>query len=295
MFTLAPLANIAWCVAIIFTFGSILWIISSFFSLVNYVPKAYFPGASLYAGGISAFVGSCVFVVGNHFLFMESINDNRVGCFGWSFKRISDGDTRDNNGNGEVRFKLVPAEEDCRHGHHHRSKIRSWVWWPSWKDVRTHYIYETAFIASVIQVVSAWTFFISGVASLPPISQHLKTLPLLYGLYWGPKLVASCGFVVAGVLFTLETQKCWWKPAFWTLGWHIGVWKTIGATGFLLMSCFGFYQASWAQYQSAITCVWASWAFLISSVLRWYECLEQYPVEVLRSRVQNLDVEAQKA
>lgn len=180
-------------------------------------------------------------------------------------------------------------EADCKHEHHHRSRgAKSWVWVPKWKDVKEHYIFEIGFIAAGIQVVSALIFFISGVASIPGISDRL-TKPLMYGVYWGPKLVASCGFVVAGFLYTIEMQKKWWKPAPRSLGWHIGVWKTSGAIGFLLLACFGLKQAQWAQDQSAIHCVWGSWAFMISSVLRWYECLEQYPVEVLKADTADLE------
>ncbi|KXT07607.1 hypothetical protein AC578_10257 [Pseudocercospora eumusae] len=286
MFTVRRWGNISWWVAITFTIGSVLWIISATLSLLSYDPTTSFPGQKLYGGGITAFIGSVVFVIGNIFLFLESFNDNRVGCFGWEAQPVPDG-TSTGNGNEKVSWRLRPVEADCQHEHHHQSGVKSWLWLPKWRDVREHYIFEIGFIAAGIQVVSALIFFISGVASIPGISDRLTT-PLMYEVYWGPKLVASCGFVVTGFLYTIETQKKWWRPAPRSLGWHIGAWKTIGGIGFLLLSCFGLKQAQWAQYQSAVHCVWGSWAFLISSVLRWYECLEQYPVEVLKSNTADL-------
>ncbi|KXT15441.1 hypothetical protein AC579_10600 [Pseudocercospora musae] len=272
MVTVGPLTNISWWVAIIFTIGSVLWILSATFNLFGD------DGLKLYGGGITAFIGSVVFVIGNVFLFLESFNDNRVGCFGWEVQPVADRNLN-KDGNEKVSWKLRPVGPNCKHEHHHRSEVKSWVWLPK---------YEIGFIAAAIQVVSALIFFISGFASIPGIFDHLTT-PLKYGLYWVPKLLASCGFVAAGLLYTIETQKKWWKPAPRSLGWHIGLSKTIGAMGFLLLTCFGLKQAQWAQYHSTVHCLWGSGAFLISSILRWYECLEQYPVEVLKSGTADLE------
>ncbi|EME79324.1 uncharacterized protein MYCFIDRAFT_156637 [Pseudocercospora fijiensis CIRAD86] len=283
MFTDFPVGNISWWAAVVFTGGSVLWILSATFNLLGYDPATSFPGQRLYGGGITAFIGSVVFVIGNIFLFLESFNENRVGCFGWEVRPGADED-----GDEKVLWRLRPVEANCTHEQHHQSGVKSWIWLPRWGDVKEHYIHEIGFIAAGIQVVSALIFFISGVASIPGMSDRL-TKPLMFGVYWVPKLVASCGFVVTGFLYTVETQNEWWKPAVRSLGWHVGFWKFFGGIGFLLLACFGLNQSQWAQYQSAIHCVWGSWAFLISSVLRWYECLEQYPVEVLRSDTADLE------
>jgi hypothetical protein len=78
----------------------------------------------------------------------------------------------------------------------------------------------------------------------------------------------------------LETQKKWYRPAFGVLGWHIGFWNTVGGLGFTLCPAFGYDSSSWAQYEASLSTFWASWAFLIGSLLQLYESLQKYPVDV---------------
>lgn len=58
------------------------------------------------------------------------------------------------------------------------------------------------------------------------------------------------------------------------------MWNLIGGVGFTLCPAFGYDESSWAQYQACISTFWGSWAFLIGSVIQWYESLEKFPVEV---------------
>jgi hypothetical protein len=39
------------------------------------------------------------------------------------------------------------------------------------------------------------------------------------------------------------------------------------------------FDSGGAQYQSALATFWGSWAFLIGSVVQWYESLDTHPVE----------------
>jgi hypothetical protein len=99
-------------------------------------------------------------------------------------------------------------------------------------------------------------------------------------LYWTPQVLGGLGFIISGTLFMLETQTKWWKPAPKTLGWWIGLWNLIGGVGFTICPAFGYDQSSWAQYQACLSTFWGSWAFLVGSVVQWYESLEKFPVEV---------------
>ena len=88
----------------------------------------------------------------------------------------------------------------------------------------------------------------------------------------------------------LESQHVWYIPRPFSLGWHVGcksdyriklslegwrnfpaVWNFVGGVGFTLCAIFGLYTAHWGQYQSALSTFWGGWAFLIGSVLQWYE------------------------
>lgn len=127
----------------------------------------------------------------------------------------------------------------------------SWVWIPSWHDLREHYLRDIGFLACFSMLVGVIVFWIAGVSSLPPIYSALNTKAKLYGAYWIPLLLGGVCFVVSGVLFTLETQAQWWCPAPAALGWHVSVWTLVGAVGFLLYAMFGMahemYQANYSS------------------------------------------------
>lgn len=82
----------------------------------------------------------------------------------------------------------------------------------------------------------------------------------------------------------LETQKRWYLPAWTVLGWHIGFWNLIGALGFTLSGALGFSSGSGELYEGALATFWGSWAFLIGSVVQWYESLDKHPVEVEQAK-----------
>ena len=107
--------------------------------------------------------------------------------------------------------------------------------------------------------------------------------PITIIFYWTPQVIGGLGFIISGTLFMLETQSKWWKPAPRTLGWWIGAWNLIGGVGFTICPAFGYDTSSWAQYQACLSTFWGSWAFLIGSVVQWYESLEKFPVEVHKS------------
>ena len=55
--------------------------------------------------------------------------------------------------------------------------------------------------------------------------------------------------------------------------------QLIGAFGFTLCGGLGLaYDNSGAQYEASLATFWGSWAFLIGSLIQWYESLDKYPV-----------------
>lgn len=159
------------------------------------------------------------------------------------------------------------------------STSRSWTWWPTASDLRTHYLHELGFLASFIQFLAATIFWIAGFTALPGIYDTLAP-DALAGAYWTPQVIGGVGFVTSGFLFMLETQPNWYTPAPRTLGWHIGLWNLVGGVGFTLCPAFGYSTKSWAEYQASLSTFWGSWAFLVGSAVQWYESLQKYPVEV---------------
>ena len=154
------------------------------------------------------------------------------------------------------------------------------MWFPSAQELKSHYLHELGFLACLAQLIGASVFWISGFTALPSINNKLGSQGLLDGIYWVPQIVGGTGFIISGTLFTLETQSRWYKPAFDVLGWHIGFWNLVGAFGFTLCGALGpAYGNSGAEYESSLATFWGSWAFLIGSLIQWFESLDKYPVE----------------
>lgn len=289
MFTVFPIWDVSYDVATIFTFGSVVWVINAFFVYLPLVqPDTEFKNEVLYGGGITAFIGATIFVLGSILLMLEAVNENRTGCFGWALEHAVSQDPESTSKTVQLR----PSISHCTHHHPNKHSLvgkglsntqqGDWIWWPSMSEIRTHYIREIGFLASLTQLVAATIFWISGFTALPGIYDHMsRAITIIF--YWDPQVIGGTGFIISGALFMLETQSRWYKPAFRTLGWWIGAWNLIGGLGFTLCPAFGYDENSWAQYQACLSTFWGSWAFLIGSGIQWYESLGKHPIEIDRS------------
>ncbi|KAI3340660.1 hypothetical protein F4824DRAFT_397110 [Ustulina deusta] len=276
-----PVFDISYDVAIIFTLGSVIWVINGFFTwLPVQWPSTEFDGEVAMGGGITAFVGATVFEIGSVLLMMEAVNEKQKDCFGWALE-----EAMESHG---LLFR--PDPKGCTHHHSVRHGLlavgetdvgkegRSWEWWPTWSELRAHYFREIGFLASLSQFIGASVFWISGFTALPSIQDRLST-SAVNGVYWLPQVVGGVGFIISSWLFMLETQTTWYTPAPKVLGWHIGFWNLVGAFGFTVCGAVGFARRNEAAtYASVLSTFIGSWAFLIGSVIQWYESLDKYPV-----------------
>ncbi|KAF2236838.1 integral membrane protein [Viridothelium virens] len=283
MCTYYPVWDISFDVAYIFTWGSIVWVINAFFSFLPLAqPSTEFPGEIQIGGGITAFIGATIFEIGSVLLLIEAVNAGREGCFGWAVENACKSTT----------LSIRPDKSRCIHHHPNKRNLvgstdttltsstsRNWTWFPTLSDLRTHYLHELGFLASLVQFFAATIFWIAGFTALPHINSALSP-GALDGIYWTPQVLGGVGFIVSGFLFMLETQPNWYTPALGTLGWHIGLWNLIGGVGFTLCPAFGYCTKSWCVYQASLSTFWGSWAFLVGSAVQWYESLQKYPVEV---------------
>jgi hypothetical protein len=243
---------------------------------------------------------------------LEAVNENREGCFGWAVQQIVDGQwevvadetscqhhhknrrnlvgkarSRSIKKDPEDSAEPINADENSAQQDndvspptsHQKKAGRSWTWFPPWKDLTTHYIYELGFLACSAQLFGASVFWISGLTALPGVYNHLSDASLK-GAYYAPQIIGGSGFIVSGVLFMLETQQKWYLPAWTTLGWHIGIWNLIGGWGFTFCPIFGLLTTSWGPYEESLSTFWGSWAFLIGSLIQLYESLQKHPVRV---------------
>jgi hypothetical protein len=302
MATYYPVWDVSYMVAQWFTWGSVVWVINSFFVWLPSVrPYSEFHGEVANAGGISAFIGATIFEIGSIFLMIEAVNENRTECFGWAFE-----ETLERNG----LMRLSPSSENCTH--HHSNKLNlvgksknstgdaaqdkplgpkkfaeakvleTWTWFPTIRELRCHYFREIGFLACLVQFIAATVFWISGFTALPPIQAALSERAI-NGAYWAPQVIGGTGFIISSLLFCLETQEKWWKPAPNVLGWWVGAWNLVGATGFTMSGAFGYWVSSKGTYEAGLATFWGSWAFLIGSCAQWYESLVKHPVETDKS------------
>ncbi|KAH6611445.1 hypothetical protein Trco_001465 [Trichoderma cornu-damae] len=301
-----PIWDISWLVAFIFTWGSVVWVLNSFFVWLPLVaPSTEFDGETYYGGGVTAFIGAILFFeLGSILLIFEAINANNTGCFGWAVEQLVDSE-----GGGHAKLRVVANHHRCRHHHQNRRNFvgkpsaaalaearpapksgngvdgeKQWQWFPSWHDLRTHYLHELGFLAGSAQLFGATVFGVSGFTALPGINNNLTPQWRLDVAYWIPQVVGGSGFIVSSTLYMLETQQKWWKPAPHLLGWHVAFWNLVGAFGFTLCGALGLaYNNSGAQFQAGLATFWGSWAFLIGSYLQLYESLNKHPVEAVTS------------
>ncbi|EPS43352.1 hypothetical protein H072_2650 [Dactylellina haptotyla CBS 200.50] len=280
-----PIWDVSYDVAMIFTIGSVVWVINSFFVwLPLAAPSTEFAGEVSTGGGVTAFIGATIFEIGSVLLMLEAVNENRSECFGWAIEETLE--------NGK-RFSMRPHRAGCNHSHPHKRAFlnhggrvvgdaggsgRLWTWWPSWYELKTHYFKEVGFLACFSQLIGATVFWISGFAGLSPIYNSLS-VPAANCVYWLPQVIGGTGFIISSCLFMLETQHAWYVPNLYVLGWHIGFWNFVGAIGFTLCGALGFgIENDAVAYASTLSTFVGSWAFLIGSVIQWFESLNKFPV-----------------
>ena len=187
MFTTFSVWDISYDVAAIFTLGSIIWVINAFLVYLPLVrPETEFDKEVLYGGGITAFIGATIFEFGSILLMLEAVNEHKSGCFGWAIEAAFTHEAE--SGSGTPSLKA--STSTCTHHHSNRrnlvgksgntkspastssSESRSWVWFPSIAELRTHYIHELGFLASLAQLIGATIFWIAGFTALPGIYEQ---------------------------------------------------------------------------------------------------------------------------
>jgi len=241
-----------------FTLGSIVWVINGFVVFLPFC-NSHVPKMDV-AGGWTAWLGATIFEFGSVFGMWEAWNRSNVVNFGWGVKKT---------------LNLTPssAEEGATPGSEEsdeRPPPRQWIWFSS----DSKYWHELGFLAAFFQMCAATIFWIAGFTSIPTIQTAIKPkTQLLNGVYWSPQVIGGTGFVISATLMMLETQRKWYIPAPLSLGWHVGFWNCVGGIGFALCGALGYAleESNGIAYQSSLSTFWGGWAFLIGSVIQWYE------------------------
>ncbi|KDR68383.1 hypothetical protein GALMADRAFT_104940 [Galerina marginata CBS 339.88] len=259
--------NISWWVAQIFTWGSVIWVVNGFASFLPFCNSHV--QFDLDLAGWTAFIGATVFEVGSVIGLLEAWNRHDAVAF--SNNSSKESLDPENSDNGTKRSEDVHLEAmNTLPKADQTSTKKKWIWF----STDSKYFHELGFLAAFFQLLGATIFWISGFTAIPTIQRALeKNQGLNDGIFWTPQVVGGSGFIISAIFIMLEDSKTWWKPRPLSLGWQIGAWNFIGAIGFTLCGALGYSTSSGALYQSSLATFWGSWAFLIASVLQWYECV----------------------
>ncbi|KAK7046904.1 hypothetical protein R3P38DRAFT_89014 [Favolaschia claudopus] len=258
--------NISWWVAIAFTLGSIVWVINGFIAFLPFVNTHV--AKDDVGGGWTAWLGATIFEFGALFGLWEAWNRGDAADFGWNVRKLVNGNSNDVEGASDG----TPDTDEKTHTKPHKK----WIWFSN--DGK--YFHEIGFLAAFVQYWAATIFWISGFTAIPTIQTAIMPKQgLLDGVFWTPQVIGGSGFIIASSLMMLETQKKWYLPAPNSLGWHVGFWNLIGGIGFALCGALGYAlnSSNGIAYQSSCSTFWGGWAFLIGSVIQWYEAVN--PVE----------------
>ncbi|EPS97109.1 hypothetical protein FOMPIDRAFT_1032103 [Fomitopsis schrenkii] len=254
--------DVSFWVALMFTLGSILWVINGFLLYLPLAPSLSPQHAN--AAMWIAFAGGTTFEVASYLMVVEALNAGHEQLFGpalWGLLGVRDDEPKkpqENKGLGR-KFGLRRRQVDFR-----------WFGTASWR--------ELGFLASVFQLLAASVFWVSTITGLPGVIPSLLTNPpvaITDVFFWTPQVVGGTGFIISSLLLMVECQRKWWLPNLRSLGWYIGAWNLIGAVGFTLCGALGYasFPSSKANYQSVLATFWGSWGFLIGSVVQLYETL----------------------
>ncbi|KAK3069914.1 hypothetical protein LTR53_011376 [Teratosphaeriaceae sp. CCFEE 6253] len=318
MFKIFPYWDMAFWSGWAYSIGSALFVIDGAFAwgpLV--VPGGEFEGEAEYGVPLCFFFGALFYQLGAVVAYLEAVN---AGSFhGSAMRRLLEGHEKEDkemlddklhdfvhhmlpHRRGKVADEekagasepAVAAAAAPRRGgvdlgeaeekEGTSSEYMRWRWYPTWHALKNHHAYEIGYLACAIQLFGVTLYGITSIVILPGILDSLNAWQT-NAAYWIPQMVAAACFLTASIMFTFETQDKWWKPEPAVLGWWISVWSTVGSVGFELCAAFGPASAdkTWCAYQSSLSSLWGSGAYLIGSLLQWYEAVNKHPVQELLS------------
>ena len=232
--------DISYLGALAMTVACVFLVDNAILSVLPYAkPDFQPPGWVTTLEGVLTLVGCSLFLTSSSVSFVEAVNQDQRGCFGWSqepsttatssgalesdsptliadWSKISRRNSITNllwcnedrcNGNGETS-PLVPKHDADNRG-------ASWRFLPLVDELRNHFLYDLGFIACSILLLSSAVYCASAAAALGTI---LTSGSIICWIRI-PQFIASLGFISASALFMIETQEEWWRPQFNAIGW----------------------------------------------------------------------------
>ncbi|WPT18091.1 hypothetical protein PSENEW3_00006093 [Picochlorum sp. SENEW3] len=272
--------NISWHVAVYFTLGSVCWIVNGQYALMQ-DSSTHVTNAIAYSG----FAGGMLFWIGAYLAVVEALNENRNQFYGAALKRLEHHIEKYKHFHARrlrklrKRINVTKGDEEKAltwlKQERHVDKGVAWRW--------IGYTPSVGYWASVIQFIGATLFAIAVICGIPGVIGATEW-QLQQTFIWTMQTAGSVFFIISSWILMVEEQPNWYMPACARIGWQSAFWNLVGAIGFLLSAVFG-YLANWEGngvvccqlWGTAFNTYWGSWAFLIASVLLYYEVESKQP------------------
>ncbi|KAJ3162039.1 hypothetical protein HDU86_005737 [Geranomyces michiganensis] len=240
-----PLNNISLHIGILFTLGSIAWVINGVYT--QFPDKVYHgDSAGTTVAMWGAFAGGWLFQLGAIATIIEANNTSHEAPI-------------------EDHKTLAAIRKPKSHFHHRRRE--------SYKTLNLFHADQksTGWKASAVQLAAATIFTVSVVTGIP-FAINGMSRPLAIVVFWIPQVLGGTGFVIASLMYMKEVGFAKLRA----IGWWVAAWNLVGAVGFLLCGLFGCWdwdKDPWAKDTSDINNFYGGVAFLIGSILQTIEVL----------------------
>jgi hypothetical protein len=255
-FLTIDLKNISWWVAILFTLGSMVWLINGYVSMWPLSSPIIVTNVL----SLTAFFGGMIFIFVGVSAYLEIINRAKythIRELALSY------DT-----------KLFPSViHKCRrffvHNSNHIKKYNNHV--KDWKFLCIE-MHNWGWWLNVIQLLGALIFFVACAVGVILLFDNSLSL---YTWFWLPQMVGAVCFIISSLMAMIEVQEKIYLPALKNIGWYSALFNAVGAVGFFLCAYLGaYYQSEFIIYWgSDLSTFIGSSAFLISSYLMLIEVM----------------------
>ncbi|KAI7773611.1 hypothetical protein LA080_010238 [Diaporthe eres] len=256
MATVYPYRDANWIIAILFIVGSISFAINGCSGLLPLVaPLTTFPTEATLAAPITNAIGAALFVTAG-FLTMPAI---------WNTANSTIEPVSSSSSPSSKFEEQTPTYQPAL------LSSPSWVWLPSWGMLKDA-LKTTPFQSGAMQLVAGSVLTTSVVFGFPGVLAP-DDLVGLSTFVFTPLLIGGGIFTISNMMPLLFAQERWYKPRFGSAAWQASLWNVIAS---ILFAVAGVLFLSGDTLGGSVASFVGSWAFLIGSVVQWYDMMAFY-------------------
>lgn len=278
MFTIFPVRDMNWVVAIAFVVGSVVFTIGAFFQLSALLyPDDLFPLQLELGVPLCTAIGALMFLTAGVCAIIVALNADR----GEFEVRVRDPEAGKKNAaaayGGEKTVDLEAAHvEDAGEKVYKPALLgdKNWMWWPSsWSREVKPVVSQLPFRLGLMQMLGGVVLSISVAPGFPGVLDPADPVTPMFVVF-APLTFGSCFFILANFILMIQAQDHWYAPKIGTANWEAAFWSLLGSIGFMLTGAYLFLgdpaDSTWANFLGSI-------AFLIGAVVQWYDLMAFHP------------------